>query len=283
MNLIPVKEIPLSTSDAYILKIFKNLIVTNDELGLCIYDLDFKLLKKISWPRDLGAYMIYQSFSENKLLLDCSDDGFLLYVNLDNDETVEIPMCHNFEKPRFLGFLYHWFESFIIFKSFAGYIGVDLKQRAVRLMDERDAQSYSYFYEFCQKANDFFAPRDMPGPFQFIYLVNGENKIGYYDYSNKENYVISNDAIIDHAIAYSNKNFVFINARQFRVVSVEEAVCIVLGKKHQEFLIAQFQDDGEYLIVLNFQFVAGKRIEFLTKYQITRKSNKHNLQENILL
>lgn len=270
MNLIQVKEFFLDTTDAYILKIFPNLIVTNDELGLCIYDLDFNFIKRIVWPGDVGVYMTYQNFSENKLLLDCLEDGVLFYIDLDNDKVVEIPMLYDPANPCFLGFLYNWVDDLIIFKSSKGYIGVDLKEKVVKSMDESVAQDHLYFYKFCKKADTFFGRRDMPGPFQFIYLVEDANKIGYYDYCSNENYVIENDVVIDHAIAYSNKVFAFVNARQFRVVGVEGDCCNVFAKKHQEFLIAQFQDGGEYLVVLNFQFIDGKRIEILTKYQVIR-------------
>lgn len=269
MNLIPVKEVILSTTDAYILKIFKNLIVTNDELGLCIYDTNLNFIKRILWQRDIGAYMVYQSFSENKLLLDCSDDGFLLYINLDDTETVEIPICHDFLKSNFLGFLYHWIDDFILFKSSIGYIRVDLKERAISWIDESIAQEHSHFYKFCIKANEFFGPRDMPGPFQFIYTTINDNTVGYYNYLHNLNYEIDNLAVIDHSIAYSNKNFAIINARQFRVISIEGIYCDIQARQYQEFFIAQFQNDGEHLVVLNSQFIDDLRIESLIKYQLT--------------
>ncbi len=267
MILIKENEIDLQTSNACMLNIFNQFIVTNNDFGLCLYDKDLSLIKKITWPEDVGVYMSYQHFSENKLLLDCSEDGFLLYVNLDNGQMETIPF--NFPETIYLGYLYDWNNDNVIFKSSKTYVKVDLKQKKVLFLSDEDvAKENPTFYAFCMKTKEYPSASDMPGPFQFIYVSSDKNRVGCYNFLTDETVEVKAPEVIDHAVSYIDGCFAFVNARKVRVSNQNGDISILEADSNQEFLVVQLYDKANRLIILSARYTESGIDEYLTTYRI---------------
>jgi hypothetical protein len=129
-------------------------------------------------------------------------------------------------------------------------------------------QKYLNFYTFCTKASEFPCPQDMPGQFQFIYITTDKRRVGCYDFLTDFKVEVQAPSVINHSIAYANGCFGFVNANKIQILDKHGNECIIYGEEHQEFLVAQFQNNARNLVVLNSQFVQGKRMDYLTKYEV---------------
>ncbi|MED4732220.1 hypothetical protein P9597_29695 [Aneurinibacillus migulanus] len=245
MELIKIKKHKVNM-DVYFVELFQELIVLNNDYGgISVLDHNFKLLKEIKIMDNMLIYSSYKNVVTNELVLYCSDNNSLVYIDLNKficKKLVVHTELHNFSK------YYYWKEKEIVFVTYDGdFFKYNTEKNT--LLSENISKIKMEYFEFYQI---WVRTRGLPlitynmNNFEIVYKGKRNNRYYFFNANSDEKFITSSvkphDVVLYNGlVVLVQEEVISINFQEQRLLlnNVDNTVfarCKVL-KSEDDFMI----------------------------------------------
>lgn len=269
MLVLELKSLQILNNDIYLLEIFDQKIILNDQyLGLQILDSNLNIEKKIFLKDNISIYHIYKNPDACSLLLYCPDDQEAILVEFATSSTQNISI----EDCKIFSPLYMWKNNTILFATYDyEYYLLDLKNQLLTSYDEKKVQNeWSLFDAFVTDALQHKGLLQV-NPIAHTYLYDNETDVVFRDYPT--NTTIKNkSSLAYHDAIFQNDTFAFISENGIEIKDLHNNVHMIkYTNPLYIFLRARFlQEDNRFYLFALLSNKSNNLDNIVIKYEIER-------------
>lgn len=253
MKLYKKNVLNYANNDVYLIdKIDNKITINNNYQGLIYLDTSLQEKEHIQVNTELFPVVpiecVFKSADQQEILLYCSDDEVLVYVNLRHKK----PIIIDIKNVEVLSNSYYWKDSSVVIASYNGrFYKVNLNKLNI---EEADPASIDQrFYYFCEEGKKYrLNHRLYDANFAkqyFIYKEDGD--VVLWDKGQKTK-IKAPKNLLYHDVVYSDGIFAFISEEKVVLIRDQEKIVLPCTSMQYSFLRGRFfkNIEGLFFILL---------------------------------